>query len=244
MVGFYVLAGLAGYLIGSISFSRVLISIRAPKVDATSTIEHKITGSDKVFVSSSTGATAARFQLGTRYGCLAAILDILKAIVPTLIFRLWMPDEPYYLIAATMVIIGHNYPIYYGFKGGRGLSTIYGAFLVIDWLGVLVTNTIGLLLGGLFGQVLLMRWAGLVLMIPWIWFQTQDFLLLAFVLVANALFWIAMLPELKQYFYLRKTGDLPNEEEVAEFMGMGGVYRNIQRFNVLKLFRKNSDDDV
>ena len=80
-------------------------------------------------------------------------------------------------------------------------------------------------------------------MIPWIWFRTQDFTKLGFTLVANALFWIAMLPELKQYFHLRKTGELPDEEEVAEFMGMGGVYRYIQRFNMLKRFRKKTDED-
>ena len=46
------------------------------------------------------------------------------------------------------------------------------------------------------------------------------------------------------HFHLRKTGGLPDKEEVVEFMGMGGVYRTIQRFNGLNLFRKNSDDEV
>jgi uncharacterized membrane protein len=45
---------------------------------------------------------------------------------------------------------------------------------VLDWVGVLVNNTTGMLVGGLLGQVLLMRWAGLLLMIPWIWFRTHD----------------------------------------------------------------------
>ena len=89
-----------------------------------------------------------------------------------------------------------------------------------------------------------MRWAGLVLMIPLICFRTQDLVQLGFVLFANALFWIALLPELKQYFHLRKIGGLPDKEEVAEFMGMDGVYRYIQRFNGLNLFRKKSDDEV
>ena len=234
------LAGLTGYLIGSFSFARLLVRIRAPGADV-SKIEHPVEGSSEVFESGSISATAVRFQLGARYGCLVAILDILKALVPTLLFKLWQPDAPYYLITATMMIIGHNYPVYYGFKGGRGLATVYGGFLVLDWVGVLVTNTIGMLVGGLLGQVLLMRWIGLVLMIPWIWFRTHDPAQLAYVLLANSLFWFAMFPELRQYLRLRRDGELPDEREVAEFMGMGSVYRVVQRYSLVNLIRKKEE---
>lgn len=234
------LAGATGYLIGSFSFARLLVRIRAPGTDVAK-IEHAVEGSSEVFESGSIGATAVRFQLGIRYGCLVAILDILKALVPTLFFKLWQPSFPYYLITATMAIIGHNYPLYYGFRGGRGLATIYGGFLVLDWAGVLVTSATGVLLGGVLGQVLLMRWAGLLLMIPWIWFRTHDAAKLAYVLVANALFWFAMLSELRQYSRLRREGELPDEQNVAEFMGMGSVYRVVQRFSLAKLFGKKKD---
>lgn len=140
-----------------------------------------------------------------------------------------------------MMIIGHNYPIYYRFKGGRGLATVYGGFLVLDWVGVLLTNTIGMLVGELLGQVLLMRWVGLVLMIPWIWFRTHDVAKLAYVLIANALFWLAMLPELRQDIRLRRDGELPDEQEVPEFMGMGSVYRVVQRYSLVNLFKQKED---
>jgi hypothetical protein len=57
--------------------------------------------------------------------------------------------------------------------------------------------------------VLMMRWVGLMLMIPWIWFRTHDVVQLAYVLVASALFWVAMIPELREYFRLRREGLLP-----------------------------------
>jgi glycerol-3-phosphate acyltransferase PlsY len=236
------IAGLSGYLVGSISFSRVLIRIRAPGEDVSTQIKHTLSSTGRVFESSSTGATAARFKLGAKYGCFVSILDILKAVIPSLIFKLWKPDAPYYLIAASLAIVGHNYPIYYKFKGGRGLSTIFGGFLVLDWLGVFVTNTVGFLLGGLLGEVVLIRWTGLVLMIPWIWFRTNDPIKLGYVIFANLLFWLAMLPELKEFFQLRKAGELPDEQEVADFMGMGSVYRFIKRFSIANLFKKNNDD--
>jgi hypothetical protein len=83
-----------------------------------------------------------------------------------------------------------------------------------------------------------MRWAGLLLMIPWIWFLTHDPVKLAYVLIANGLFWYAMLPELRQYFRLRREGRLPDEAEVAEFMGMGRVYKVVQRFSLLRMLAK------
>jgi glycerol-3-phosphate acyltransferase PlsY len=231
------LAAMVGYLIGSISFARLMVTARTHGNDV-STIEHQVPGSAEVFQSSSVSATAVRFQMGDRYGCLAAILDMLKALLPTLFFKLWQPGDPYYLITATTAIVGHNYPIFHGLKGGRGLATIYGGFFALDWVGVLVTSISGMLIGGLLGQVLLMRWVGLLLMIPWIWFRTHDSAKLAYVLAANALFWYAMLPELRQYFRLRRDGQLPDEQAVAEFMGMGGVYRVVQRYSLVNLIVK------
>ncbi len=116
-----------------------------------SNIVHTLEDSKKTFDSSAISATSVRHQLGTRYGCLTAILDILKGLLPTLAFRLWQPDAPYYLITAAMTTLGHNYPLYHGFKGGRGLSTIMGGLFVLDWAGVLLTNIAGTLLGMIAG---------------------------------------------------------------------------------------------
>jgi len=38
--------------------------------------------------------------LGRRFGCLTALLDMAKVAIPVLAFRLWAPDQPYYLIVA------------------------------------------------------------------------------------------------------------------------------------------------
>ncbi len=85
--------GVTGYLIGSISFARLMVRLLAPGADV-SAIAHSVPGSTEVFESGSISATAMRFQFGARYGCLAAILDILKALIPTLAFKLWLPGEP------------------------------------------------------------------------------------------------------------------------------------------------------
>jgi hypothetical protein len=101
----------------------------------------------------------------------------------------------------------------------------------------------GIGLGVLLGQVLMIRWAGLVLMIPWVWLRTQELAPVAYVLAANLLFWYAMLPELRQYFRLRNEGKLPDAQEVADFMGMGSMYEVTQRYslpNAIARFRGRS----
>jgi len=236
---FTILAAVGGYLLGSISFARLAVRLRASE-SAVSGIEYSVPGTDEMFESSSVSATAIRFQMGARFGCLIAILDALKAAVPALALRLWQPQAPYYLVAAAAAVAGHNYPVYYGFKGGRGLAAIYGGLFVLDWAGVLVTSLAGMGIGILLGKVLLIRWAGLMLMIPWTWFRTHDAAELAYVVLVNGLFFFAMRREIRQYFRLKREGKLPDPLAVAEFMGMGGMYKIAQRFNLKRLLARRS----
>jgi glycerol-3-phosphate acyltransferase PlsY len=231
-----VLAAVAGYLLGSISSARLVVRLRTG--GSLAEIEYAVPNTADVFQSSSASATAVRFQMGARYGCLIAVLDALKAVVPALALKLWQPQAPYFLIAATAAVIGHNYPLYYRFKGGRGLAAIYGGLFVLDWAGVLITSLAGMGIGILLGQVLLIRWAGLVLMIPWTWFRTHDALRVAYVILMNALFFFAMRRELRQYFRLKREGKLPDPQAVAEFMGMGSMYRIARRFSLARLFSR------
>jgi glycerol-3-phosphate acyltransferase PlsY len=231
------LAAVVGYLIGSFSFARLMARQVAPGTQLA-TIRRPVPGSDQIFEAHSISATAVRIQLGGRYGCLTAILDACKAALPALVFKLWQPDAPYYLIAATLAIIGHIYPLYYRFQGGRGLSTVYGGLFVLDWFGVLVTNLVGMVAGILLDQVFVMRLAGLVLMIPWVWFRTHDLASLAYVVVANALYWTAMLPEFRQYFQLRREGLASDPMEVADLWGWRRFYQRVRPFSLAHLIAR------
>ena len=88
-----------GYLLGSISFAR-LVAGRAAPGHELSLIQLPIPNTDIVFESDSISASMVRMQVGTRFGCLTAILDMLKVALPTLAFLLLQPDQPYFLIAA------------------------------------------------------------------------------------------------------------------------------------------------
>jgi hypothetical protein len=113
--------------------------------------------------------------------------------------------------------------------------------LVIDKVGVVVTNLIGWPIGILSGNLLVLRWAGLVLLIPWLWFRHRDWPHLAYGMGVNGLYWVAMRPELSQYFEMRDQGAEPSQEELAELMGMGsGLGRMIDRFNLAALLTRRA----
>jgi glycerol-3-phosphate acyltransferase PlsY len=144
-----------------------------------------------------------------------------KVAVPTLIVRLLAPDEPYFLVVAAAGLIGHVLPIYHRFRGGRGESAIYGGLLVIDPLAVAGTTILGALLGVLVGNILVLRWGGMVLLIPWLWVATGDPWFVAYIVFVDIVYLVAMRGELGQYASMRGSGTDPTNEEIAIEFGMG-----------------------
>lgn len=208
-----IVAALIGYLLGAISFARIVVRAKT----GGDVLPVDITTPDGAgrLVSQSVSASAVRLQLGPRYGILVGVLDILKTLVPTLALRAAFPDQPYYLICAAAAPFGHNWPIYYRFKGGNGQAVILGGMLAIDWMGALVTNGAAMLLGltvlrdGLIGDI-----GGILLLLPWMWWRyglvSPE---MAYALVVNFAWWAAFWPTLMQYARLKREGHLPTAED-------------------------------
>lgn len=226
------LAAIIGYLFGSLSFARLIVRMRGADVDIER-IEVPLAGGE-VFVSDSVSASAVRMTLGRRFGCLTALLDMAKVAIPVLALRLWAPDQPYYLIAAAAGLVGHDRPLFYGFKGGRGESPIYGSLLVINPVAVVGTTLLGALIGFVVGNILVLRWAGMILLIPWLWVATGDPWTVGYMVFADAVYLFAMRPELGQYGAMRTHGTDPTNEEIALEFGMGqALGRALDRYGLL-----------
>jgi len=227
------LCALVGYLLGSISFARIIMRFAAPGEELTG-MELDIGSSETVRVET-VGGTAISVKLGAKHGMLTAMLDILKAVVPALTFKLLYPGMPYYLLAATTAIVGHNWPLYYRFKGGRGQSPLMGGFLVADWPGTLITSFGGMLLGlVVLKNTLLGFLLGPWLMIPWLWFRTRDPWHLVYAVVVNLLIVLAMIPEIKARIDRRRRGIVVDETAQWEAIPM---FRMIRRMGErLRLF--------
>ncbi len=84
------------------------------------------------------GATNVYRVAGKLAGVLTLCGDILKGFLPLLACKTWLAPTPTQLgIACVMAIVGHCYPVYLKFRGGKGIATALGIFLVISPAAVL-----------------------------------------------------------------------------------------------------------
>jgi glycerol-3-phosphate acyltransferase PlsY len=214
------IAVIGGYIFGSIPSSR-FISRFYPAGQVPDAIEVPVPGTGKTYRVTSTGAAAASMTLGARAGCSIGILDMLKVALPTLFVRIFLDEPVYYIVTAAAGMIGHDWPVFNRFKGGRGISSVYGALFVIDWIGAFSVAVGGLVIGlFIFRDFIVAYMAGLWLLIPWMWFTYHDWLYLGFALVVNGLFILAMIPDLRQYFEIKKMGKV-NMDTVMHTTPMG-----------------------
>ena len=235
---FALIAGVSGYLVGSISFARIVARLVAPGTDVTEYVE-PIPDSDLVYEDDAASATLVNLNLGARYGCLTSILDMLKVLLPMLALRYWSVEVRYDLIFAALALVGHDWPLYHRFHGGRGESVIYGSMLIIDPLGAVVCNLLAVVLGVLVGQVHVVRWGGMVLLIPWLWFRTGDPAILAYILFTNIVFWISMRKDVRQFYEFYKRGIFRSQEELSDFLDMSrGLGRFMDQYSLPALLKR------
>ena len=111
-----VLSVIFAYLIGSIS-SAVIVSKVLGRPDPRDS------------GSGNPGATNVLRLSGKLAGVLTLMGDIAKGIIPVLVASIWI-DEPIAVAAASLAaFLGHLYPIYFGFAGGKGIATAIGVYL-------------------------------------------------------------------------------------------------------------------
>jgi len=237
------LATIVGYLCGSISFARLVTRIVAPDTNVTQT-EVEVGDSEEKITMGAVSATAVSMHIGPRFGFITVVLDMLKTALPALVFKRVYPDTPYFLITATAGMVGHIWPLYHRFRGGRGLSTVYGGMFAIDWIGVFATSLGGMFLGiFVLRDVLVAYMGGLWLTIPWLWFRTHDLAHLAYALAVNVIFGLAMIPEIRQYIKFKREGKEVDISHTMQYTGMGrGIYKMARRFGALK-DQPQSDED-
>tara|TARA_B100000609_G_scaffold85190_1_gene67974 strand:- start:242 stop:874 length:633 start_codon:yes stop_codon:yes gene_type:complete len=113
------------YLVGAISSSIIICRIK--KVDI------------RQIGSGNAGATNTVRALGKKFGAIVLFLDMLKGSLPTMIAKILSPESLVLAIAcAFATVLGHVFPIYFSFKGGKGAATFIGTIIVIFPIGALI----------------------------------------------------------------------------------------------------------
>ena len=125
MSAVYILVALVAYLIGSINFAIIF--------------SKKFAGFDlRERGSKNAGTTNVLRTVGKKAAILTLICDMLKGVVSVLlamlVAKIWTETDLEIIkyLAGLMAIIGHTYPIYYGFKGGKGVATSLGVLLIVN----------------------------------------------------------------------------------------------------------------
>jgi len=125
-MGLLIAAALIGYALGSISFS-VIFSRKFAGFD----LREKGSGN--------AGSTNALRTAGKKVAAITLVCDILKGLVAILIAILlgnifkYQNVATLVQIAAIAAIIGHTFPIFFEFRGGKGVATSLGVLLLVNW---------------------------------------------------------------------------------------------------------------
>lgn len=138
----FILLALLSYLIGSINFA-MMIS-KAKNKDITK------------IGSGNPGTMNMSREFGLKIGILTLFLDILKGVVPALIARLLFSGMQFgktsleisvfaQYLAGFFVVTGHIFPVFHKFKGGKGIATTIGVFLVGEWYITLIFAAVALI---------------------------------------------------------------------------------------------------
>jgi glycerol-3-phosphate acyltransferase PlsY len=83
---------------------------------------------------SNAGASNITITLGLGYGIFTFLVDAAKGFLAVFLVRCFWPTElTVALLAGSFAILGHIYPFFLGFRGGKGVATLYGVLLAADW---------------------------------------------------------------------------------------------------------------
>lgn len=125
---------MAAYLLGSIPFGL----IAGYQIKGLDIREH---GSKNI------GATNVSRVVGKKWGIAVLLLDALKGYVACVLPAGFgqPPDISFQLLLGVSAILGHSFPVWLKFKGGKGVATSLGVFLAIAWLPTLITFALWIL---------------------------------------------------------------------------------------------------
>jgi len=137
-------AGVIGYLLGSIPFGLLLTRLAGY-------------GDIRRIGSGNIGATNVLRTGSKTAAALTLLLDLAKGWAAVVIGGAWGEDAA--LVAASCVIIGHAFPVWLGFRGGKGLATAYGVVIALAWPVALIAALVWL------ATALLLRYSSLAALV-------------------------------------------------------------------------------
>ena len=127
----YIFSALVGYLTGSLNPAALLSKLKKKDLREVGT--------------KNLGATNVSLTFGAGLGAAVTVFDILKAVIPYKLLEFIFPDLKFIgMVAGVFAVVGHIFPFYLGFRGGKGLASYGGLVLAYSpslFFGMLLTAT-------------------------------------------------------------------------------------------------------
>jgi acyl phosphate:glycerol-3-phosphate acyltransferase len=165
---------IVAYLLGSIPFGYLIV-------------RGKGGGDVRATGSGGTGATNVSRRAGKAAGLLTLLLDAAKGCVAVLIAKAFGGDDWVIAAAAIAVLVGHIFPVWLGFRGGKGVATGVGIFLVLAPIALLCAGVVFIAIVLLTRYVSLGSITAAVLIPVIVWLQSDSQSLLIAAIVGAAL---------------------------------------------------------
>ncbi len=162
---------ISGYLLGSIPWGYLICKAKG--------IDIRRVGSG------ATGGTNVSRVLGMRLGILVGILDIVKAVIPAYLAMKFLLFDWQIALVVITPILGHIFPVWLNFKGGKGVASAFGVLLVLlGWRAILALIFIQVLI---LVSVRIMSFASLTMasfipLVAWVSTQSLSFFVLGLAL--------------------------------------------------------------
>lgn len=169
-----ILLVVAAYLLGSIPFGYLIVR-------GKSGADIRETGSG------GTGATNVSRRAGKAAGVLTLLLDAAKGCVAVLIARAVSGEDWVIAVAAIAALVGHIFPVWLGFRGGKGVATGVGIFLVLAPIALLCAGVVFVAIVVLTRYVSLGSIIAAILIPVLVWLQSDSQPLLVAAVVGAAL---------------------------------------------------------
>ena len=180
-----ILSLIIGYLLGSIPTAYIVSRVRKG-------IDIRTVGSGNMG-----GANVMR-EIGTQEGALVGLFDVAKGAGAILIAQALNISELWIFGAGFAALFGHNFPVFAGFRGGRGSATIMGIFLVLAPVATLITLAvvaIPFFASRKFGGAVII---GLALLPLSVWLLEGSLSLVRYVLAIDLFMLVRNLPDIRR----------------------------------------------
>ena len=169
----YILVTLMGYLLGSSNMALYLSKLK--KVDP------RAGGSGNL------GASNAMILMGWKAGIIVGAHDIGKSALAVILARLLFPELEYAAAAAGVAsVLGHIFPFYLKFKGGKGFASYLGMTLALNWKFALVVLALVVVITLVTDYVVMGTFTTITLVPVWMGISSHSFILPLILLIGTA----------------------------------------------------------